>query len=159
MGVKCPVFGDSLFHWIPAFAGMTNEITGDGPRTRKACSLYYRGRGSDSPLCLPVSPPGQKRPVPFGGRVFLRDRGQVAQCTEPLILSIDVNCRVQNSLTNPNPYMTMTSPLAAQDGLRTRKACSFYYRGRGSGSPLCLPVSPPGQKQPVPLGGRVFYAH
>ena len=59
------------------------------------------------------------------------DRGQVAQCTEPLILSIDVNCRVRNSLTNPNPYMTMTSPLAAQDGLRTRKACRLSLQRPG----------------------------
>ena len=67
----------------------------------------------------------------MGFCMIVRDRGQVAQCTEPLILSIDVNCRVRNSLTNPNPYMTMTSPLAARDGLRTRKACRLSLQRPG----------------------------
>ncbi len=131
--------GDGFFYHIDkSCAGHDNGrwrlwCAQDGARTRKACSLHYRGRGNGSPLCLPISPPGQNKPVPFGGRVFYH---------------IDKSCAGHD-----NGCWRLW---CAQDGARTRKACRSDYRGRGSGNPLCLPISPPGQNKPVPFGGRVF---
>ena len=113
-----------------------------GARGRTRTGTRVKSRGILSPLCLPISPPGQKI-ILWSGKRGSNSRPQPWQgCALPLSYSRKIF----------KFFHKIRSLIFC--GARGRTRTGTRVKSRGILSPLCLPISPPGRWRLRPESNR-----